>query len=189
MKNNDFDTREQNTYQTGSTTPPKGQSGFMAILLVLVIILAGLVSILSLLNIKLFSTVYQNQTQQVPLSLEIPHYPKGNSIDAEADLITAEGNKTIGIVGDAVTPVYQRHFQLPEGLFITYVQEGSTASTEGIREGDVLISVDDIPISDQKNLLVFLQMHNIGDQFTADLYRRDTDQFLSVTLTIEESKP
>lgn len=187
MKHDQYEPWEPNTYRTGSTTPPKSHSGLVAILLVLVVLLAGLVSILSLLNIRLFSAFYETQqTENVPLSLEIGDAPEEGLSLAEAEPVYAGDHKSIGITGDPVTPVYQKHFQLPEGLFISHVYADSTADRQGIREGDVLISLGDVPITDKDSLKAFLETQNPGDQCTALIYRRDTDKNLSITLTIEQ---
>ena len=50
----EFDNREQTTYQTGSTQPPKHSSGIIAFLLGLVIFLCGISTALGLMNIQLF---------------------------------------------------------------------------------------------------------------------------------------
>jgi len=186
MKHDQFEPREDNTYRTGSTTPPKAYSGLVAILLVLVIILAGLVSILSVLNIRLFSAFYETQQpKDIPLSLQI-----GDDLDdpltAEEEPVSASGNKSIGILGDPVTAVYQQHFKLPEGLFITYVEENSTAHRQGLQEGDVLISLDAVPITQEDGLMAFMEQRSLGDECKALVYRWDTDQQFTVTLTIEE---
>ena len=175
-------------YQTGSTTPPKGHGGLVAILLVLVIFLAGLVSILSLLNIKMFSAFYKAQHQQVPLALESGQISLEDSLPEKEEPVAASGNKCIGITGDAITPVYQQHFHLPEGLFITYVEEGSSAQARDIREGDVLLSLDGEAITGEESLKDFLNKKNPGDLCTALIYRLDEDRQLSVELTIEEIK-
>lgn len=190
MKYNQYEPKfeDSNIYRTGSTTPPKGNSGLVAILLVLVIFLAGMVSILSLLNIRMFSTFYNTKKDDVPLSLEIAHYPEDGAMVGEDDPVIAS-NKSIGIVGDAVTPVYQKHFQLPEGLFITYVKDNSVAHAQGIQEGDVLISLDNIPISGEDSLKAFLEARELGDQCSALIYRLDTDEQISVTLEIEQIIP
>ena len=51
---------EQDYYQTGSTRPPKNNRGLIAVLLVVIIFLGGIVSALSLLNIRLFR-LYRSQ--------------------------------------------------------------------------------------------------------------------------------
>lgn len=175
-----------NLYRTGSTTPPKGHSGLVAILLVLVIFLSGLVSILSVLNIRMFSAFYKTQSQDAPLSLEISKTPIESQFLDREEPVAASGSRSIGIRGDGITPVYQQHFQLPEGLFITYVEDGSAAHKQGIQEGDVLLSLDEIPIPDEQSLLSFLEQKNSGDPCTALIYRLDNKKQLSVQLIIEE---
>ena len=189
MKHDQFEPREDNTYRTGSTTPPKSYSGLVAILLVLVIILAGLVSILSVLNIRLFSAFYEaQQPKDIPLSLEVGDYSNDSLLTIEEEPVSASGNKSIGILGDPVTAVYQQHFHLPAGLFITYVGENSTAHQQRLQMGDVLISLDGVPITDEDSLMSFMEQRSLGDECKAVVYRWDTDQQFTVTLTIEEMK-
>ena len=72
MKHDDFERREpweSDTYQTGSTKPPKSRSGPVAILLILVIFLAGLTSILGIMNIRLFSALKSQDQSTIPVSL------------------------------------------------------------------------------------------------------------------------
>lgn len=187
MKHDQFE--HSNTYRTGSTTPPKAYSGLVAILLVMVVFLAGLVSILSVLNIRLFSAFYESQkAEDIPLALEIGDIPQDDLMTADEKPVSASGNKSIGILGDPVTPVYQQHFKLPEGLFITYVEESTTAHRQGLREGDVLITLDGVPITEDNSLMAFLEQKSLGYECEAVIYRRDTDEQFTVTLTIEEIK-
>lgn len=175
---------EYSTYQTGSTTPPKKYSVLLAVLLVLVVILSGLVSILGLLNSKMFEALYEDQVDEVPVSLQ-----KGELAGAvlSDDIATEPSTKIIGITGEPVTEVYQRHFQLPEGLFITFVEEGTSAHRQGIREGDVLLSLGDTPITQQEHIRSFLENRSIGEEFQAVVYRRDSNRRFTVLLTIEET--
>jgi len=58
-KNNPIDPWEQDSYETGSTHPPKNQNGLIAVLLIAVILLGGITSVLGVLNIKLFRELEQ----------------------------------------------------------------------------------------------------------------------------------
>ena len=71
---------DPDTYQTGSTKPPKSRSGLVAVLLIAVIFLAGLTSILGIMNIHLFSalnntgdcgplSLYEDSTTTLPTSI------------------------------------------------------------------------------------------------------------------------
>lgn len=187
MKHDQYEPWDSGTYRTGSTTPPKTHSRLVSILLIMVIVLTGLVSILSVMNIRLFSAFQANQQpEEVPLSLEIGHDPETDLVPGD---ITVSGNKSIGITGDLVTPVYQKHFQLPEGLFITHVEEGSTAEQQGIQEGDVLISLGNILMNGEDSLKSVLDALEPGDECSALIYRLDTDEQLHLTLKIQQIEP
>lgn len=54
-----LDFREDGSYRTGSTRPPKNHGGLIAALLVVVILLCGIVSALGLLNVRLFARLQQ----------------------------------------------------------------------------------------------------------------------------------
>ena len=60
---------EESSWQTGSTHPPKSRSGMIAVLLVLVIFLSGIVTVLGVLNVKLFQQLKaQEQEQDLAIS-------------------------------------------------------------------------------------------------------------------------
>ncbi len=60
----------QGTYRTGSTKPPKSHGGLVAVLLVLVILLTGIITILGLVNIRLFRQVNSRTVQEtLPISV------------------------------------------------------------------------------------------------------------------------
>lgn len=52
---------DQGIYETGRTQPPKSHGGLIALLLVLVILLSGVISILSILNVRLFVQLKDTQ--------------------------------------------------------------------------------------------------------------------------------
>ena len=190
MKRNEQETQvsqsqQPNTYQTGFTAPPKKYSILVATLLVLIVFLLGLVSLMGLVNFKLFSTLYgaEEQQEEIPVSLENQQLTEA----ALPETTIPPETKIIGITGEPVTAVYQQHFHLPEGLFITFVAEGTSAHRQGIQEGDVLLSLADIKITAPEQLRSFLENRTIGDVFEALLYRRDTDSHFTVQLTIEKA--
>jgi len=57
----DIDPWDDGSWQTGSTQPPKDRGATMALLLILIIFLCGIITVLGILNVKLFT---QLQTQE-----------------------------------------------------------------------------------------------------------------------------
>ncbi|MBO5129465.1 MAG: trypsin-like peptidase domain-containing protein [Oscillospiraceae bacterium] len=67
-RNNQYDPWEYGVYETGRTRPPKSRGGLVAVLLVIVIFLGGLVSALSVLNIRLFAQLNSLPVEDAPVS-------------------------------------------------------------------------------------------------------------------------
>lgn len=183
MKHNETKTPwEQDTYQTGATPTPRPSRGPMAVMLVLIVILAGLLSMSGMLNVRLFATLYSQDPTEAPLSLEENAEIQTSRMDPES---LSDRRPCIGIAGDTVEDFHQRHFQLPEGLFITEVSEN--ASAQGIQEGDVLLTLDGYPITNQLSLDSLLQNINIGEPVMVTVYRHGGDREICFQLTVTEA--
>lgn len=177
------DCRERDYYRTGQTAPPRHQSGLVAILLVLVVFLSGMTSILSILNIKLFSRLQNQQLREPAMTLAKLQEDPAPAEDIAAPL--QDSGAGLGITVEAITAVYQRHFQLPEGLFVTSVAEGSDAQAQGLEEGDVLLSLNGTDLSSEAQLHTILAGCGLGDKVDAKIYRGSTDETMTLRLTVE----
>ncbi len=175
---------EQDCYRTGHTEPPRHQNGLVAILLVLVVFLAGMTSILSVLNIRLFSELYDQKLSDKPAALA--NIQNGVASTAPEKHQAQQGVPGMGIHVDEITAVYQRHFQLPEGLFITHVKRGSDAEKQGLQEGDVLLYLGNTRLNREEQLTEAITRSKVGDQVQAVVYRSSTNERLSFLLTVEE---
>lgn len=70
-------------YETGRTRPPKRHGGCIAGLLVLVIVLAGVISILSFLNVRLFSLLNQEKNNKGDISIQVSQEQEGEAVPPE----------------------------------------------------------------------------------------------------------
>lgn len=136
---------EQFAYRTGRTDPAKSSRGLIAALMVLVIFLGGLVSILSILNIHLFRQL--KATNAAPLS-----FVRGETAKARADCLLLAG-----MALQEPDPVYQELHDLPQGLYVTQVEDGSQADQLGIRPGDVVMKLDNTTVSSLEAMQSYMQ--------------------------------
>lgn len=67
---NSYDPWEDGAYGTGRTEPPKNRGGLMALLLILVIFLSGIVTVLGILNVKLFHQLRQQEDNTISFVAE-----------------------------------------------------------------------------------------------------------------------
>ena len=160
------------TYQTGSTQPPKSRKGLLAGLLITVIFLCGLVSALSLMNIKL--------SRQLE-SLQEPELCTVAFAQAEG-LLSCSQDAPLGINGHAVSQFWQDYDRLPQGIYITQVEATCEAAAKGILPGDILVAIDGCPVTDPEQLPQFLHARSIGEQLQLTLYRNGQSWTCLLTL-------
>ena len=157
-------------YEIGSTQPPKNHSGIVAFLLILVIMLTGMVSVLGIQNLHLSLALQKNSLSS--LSDATPTTVTGNLED---------GQPCLCIWGEEVSIVSQYFYQLPAGMRITRVSH--QAGTRGIRPGDILLTVNNLPITSQEELYSAIRTLQAGDTAAVTIYREQ--QELHLTLQVE----
>lgn len=162
------------SYRTGSTRPPKSYGGVIAVLLILVIFLSGVVTILSVMNVRLFRLVEKQEAQELLLARCAPGQQA-----AEAD--HGEYQQLLGITGQEVTDFYQNYYDIPQGIYITWVDADSDCYLQGLRAGDILTDCNETPLADMQQLGSFLETYNT-DSVGLTFYRAGKRHQITVNL-------
>lgn len=171
---NERNFHEHDSYRNGSTRPPKNHGGIVAVLLIAVIFLGGIVSALSILNIRL--TRHLSQDPESPV---IFHDAQDSSQETEQSTWPA-----LGLSGEDVPEVYQRYYQLPAGVCITAVADHSAADLAGVSAGDILMALDGNTVSGSQDLDSLLADCLPGQTVQLLLYRDQSQFSLNVTLPL-----
>ena len=165
-KNND-----PGTWQTGRIVPPKRHSALISILLVLVILLCGISTALSILNFKLHKEL------TLPQKIPTVSFSRGAELpDTAADYPEDLQLAGFGIQGTVIPRVYQRYYKLPSGIYVTQVSSDSEAFTKGIVVGDIITGIEGVTIGDEltPEQLPFTP----GQEVTLHLYRNGMESTL-----------
>ena len=93
------------------------------------------------------------------------------------------GRPTLGITGEDVSSLYQLYYRLPAGLYITHVEPGTDAYAKGVDAGDILISINNIRITDMDSMNAVLYDLNVGDTVEAVVYRAGKQYLLELSVT------
>jgi S1-C subfamily serine protease len=75
-----------------------------------------------------------------------------------------------------------------KGVYITDVQEGSAAAAAGLKEGDIIQSIDDIAISSSAEFSERIARHRPNDKIALTYLRKGRKDEVTVTLKGEESR-
>lgn len=62
---------QESSWQTGSTQPPKSRGGLIALMLILIIFLCGIITVLGILNIKLFQKLQVQEESDLSISFTV----------------------------------------------------------------------------------------------------------------------
>ena len=81
------------------------------------------------------------------------------------------GRPSLGISGETVSSFDQMYYRLPLGLQILSVEPGSCAEKAGLQVGDIVLSINDTPITDSNSLRTLLYNYAPGDKVTVVIYR------------------
>lgn len=92
------------------------------------------------------------------------------------------GRPTLGIRGEGVSQFDQYYFHIPPGLYIREVDPFSDAWSYGIGPGDILISVNGIPITSQRQLDELIIRQQIGDVLEVTFLHNSREHTLMLTL-------
>lgn len=176
-KNYDF-RNDTGTYQTGRTQPPKRYHNLIAFLIALVILLSGISTALSIMNLKLYwklNTV--ENAPQVAFSRSDEAPQPTEAVHEEVRAL----QEHLGISGTLIPDVYQRYYKLPRGIYVSQVANGSEAQVKGIVAGDIIISLCGHEIRDDLLLDMWVSSLEVGDPVELILYRSGTEMALSLT--------
>jgi len=75
-----------------------------------------------------------------------------------------------------------KHLKINEGAFVDSLTDKSAAGQAGVQHGDVVISVDDVPIQKSADLLEQIGRHRPGDQVSLTLNRNGKELTYKVEL-------
>lgn len=179
MNEKEFDFRnETGTWQTGRTQPPKHYRGLLAFLIGLVILLSGISTALSIMNLKLYwklNTVEPAPQVSFSRAEEIPQPTE--SVHEEV----RELQEHLGITGTVIPAVYQRYYKLPNGIYVSRVAERSEAKEKGLVAGDIISALDGYPIFDGSMLDVWADGKEEGDQVELTIFRSGSEIRLTLT--------
>ena len=127
---------------------------------------------------------YVNSAGVEGLGFAIPSTTVKDIVDQLISKGYVSGRPSLGFTGSAVSSFDRLYYRLPQGIYITAVTEGSDAQQKGIIAGDILLALDNFRIIDEDTLNTALYSYNAGDTVSALIYRRGTQQ--TVTLVLEQ---
>lgn len=134
------------------------------------------------INTVKMSSYYSASATVEGLGFAIPISVAKPIIDELIENGYVAGRPAIGISGDSLPSYYRTYYRLPDGVYVTSVNEGSDAKAKGIREGDIVTAINGERISSIDELNTVKNQYAAGDEVTLTIYRSGAYYEVTVTL-------
>jgi serine protease Do len=122
------------------------------------------------------------------LGFSIPIKTAKPVIDSILQCGYVKGRVKFGLSCKEIDSVTAQVNEIPVGIYIDYVEPGSSAQKNGVLADDIITAIDDTAVKDTDSLIVERDKHKAGDEITLSLYRRSEKKTLSVKVTLLEDK-
>lgn len=97
----------------------------------------------------------------------------------------------LGVKGQPVTGDIAKSLGMavPRGVLVAQVYPGSSADRAGLKEGDVILSIDGRPVNDEGGGAFAIGTHKVGDRVPMQIHRNDREQTLTVRAEAAPESP
>ncbi|WP_314056366.1 trypsin-like peptidase domain-containing protein [Shuttleworthella satelles] len=107
----------------------------------------------------------------------------GNSSGDSSAGSLPSGSTYLGIAGADISSSQASQYNVPAGIYISKVSEGSPAQQAGLAKGDIITGVDDSSIGSMQDLKSLISGKKAGDQIKIR-YASRADNYKSKTVTV-----
>ena len=93
----------------------------------------------------------------------------------------------LGISCRDVTAEISEMYDMPLGVYVIEVTEGSAAEKAGLKKSDIITAVDGVKVESASELNAQKNSHTAGDEIELTFMRNGEE--MTVTLTLDETAP
>ena len=130
-------------------------------------------------------TIVEGMGYAIPISYAKPIIDE--LMNKTTKVKASENNQSfLGISGVDVTSEVSKTYDIPEGVYVAQVDEGSAADNAGLERGDVITKFDDQTVSSMEDLKGLMQYYEAGTKVNLTIKRQSergyTEETVEVTL-------
>lgn len=102
--------------------------------------------------------------------------------------VSEEEQGFLGITGQDVTSQVSQAYDMPQGVYVTSVEEGSAAENAGIRKGDIITKFDGSSVASLADLKEQLSYYKAGEEIEVTCSSVTAGQYEERTVTVTLDK-
>ena len=135
-------------------------------------------------SVKVSSSSVEGMGYAIPITSASPIIADLMERQTRTDKVAAENMGYMGISLQEVNSQISQMYNMPQGIYVVSVEEGSAAQTAGIMNGDIITKFDGSKITSYADLQNVLQYYAAGDSAKITLMRPENGQYVQYDLEI-----
>ena len=104
------------------------------------------------------------------------------------DKVDEADSAYVGIAGQGVSGEMSSLYGIPEGIYLTEVQDGSPAADAGLQKGDIITKFDGSSVTSQQDLKTQLAYYAAGEEVPVTIQRQNGSEYEEQKVTITHGK-
>lgn len=133
---------------------------------------------------KIGGSVVEGMGYAIPITSASPIIADLMERQTRTDKVAAENMGYMGISLQEVNSQISQMYNMPQGIYVVSVEEGSAAQAAGIMNGDIITKFDGSKITSYADLQNVLQYYAAGDSAKITLMRPENGQYVQYDLEI-----
>lgn len=116
--------------------------------------------------------------------------PINDAVNIATDIMEngyVTGKGYLGVNGQTIDSMTSQYYNMPQGVYVNYVEAGSCADDAGIKLYDIIIQVDSKAITTRDELSSAVKSCSAGDEVDVIVWR--SGEYLTLTVTMDEYVP
>ena len=127
-------------------------------------------------------SAYTQSASVEGLGFAIPIDQAKQIVDQLIEQGYVEGRPALGITGETLPPMAQTYYDLPSGVFVASVLEGSSAWDMGVEVGDVIFGIEGVAVRSMEEMNYIKNQFEAGDVVTLSVFRNGLEFQVDVQL-------
>ncbi len=113
----------------------------------------------------------------IPISYAEPILEDLMNRKTRTEKVAEEDSSYMGIYGQDVSSEMNRLYGIPQGIYITDVEEGSPAAEAGLKKGDVIVKFDGSSVTSMQLLKNMLSYYAAGEEVTITISQQADGEY------------
>jgi serine protease Do len=131
---------------------------------------------------KMSSSYYSGEASIEGIGFAIPSNAVSSIVDDIMKYGYVTGKPQLGISCQDVSEMISQMYDLPVGIYVTSVSDGSAAEKAGLEKGDIITAVDGKEVKTTEELNAQKNLHSAGDEIELTYIRNGEENKVKVTL-------